>query len=304
MGAQRTLARYFTLRAYAQLLQRSGDLPAALAAIGEAASITRDYEGDSGSFSADVLQVDGMLLDAAGRYADGLDRLERARTMYEQVAGRTGGDHESASRDLGRHYAAVGEFDRALPLLREGLAAARARFDGEDPRVLNAITALAAALIDSGDAGDEARTLLEEATQAWAHKDDAGSIHPAPARLALAEWFARHGDAVSARHWLDQLELEGRTTEPTVRARALQVRALLARAAADVAAAHAFDESAWTLLRDRLGETHPLTLRAALQRAADLRERGDADAADTLGHQVRPALERALPAGSAFLARP
>jgi serine/threonine-protein kinase len=304
LGSDRTLARYFTLRAYTQALQRSGEFPAALKAIEEAADITRRYEGERGPFSADALQVSGMLLDAAGRYSEGLDRLERARTMQEQLSGRTSGDYESAVRDLGRHYATVGAFERALPLLHDGLATARARFDAEDPRVLNAQTALAVALIDSGDDGDEARALLEQATQAWSRKDDAGSIHPAPARVGLAEWFARHGDAVAARHWLDQLDIEGRATEVPIRARALQVRARLARAASDVAAAHAFDESAWTLLRDRLGETHPLTLRAALRRAADLRERGDANAADTLERQVRPALERALPTGSVFLAHP
>jgi hypothetical protein len=43
---------------------------------------------------------------------------------------------------------------------------------------------------------------------------------------------------------------------------------------------------------------------AALRRTADLRERGDATAADTLERRVRPTLERALPAGSAFVAHP
>jgi serine/threonine-protein kinase len=304
MGDVRNLSRYLTLRAYAQVLQRSGELPAAIKAIDEGAAIAHEREGESGLFSADALQVGGTLLDAAGRYTEGRDRLERARAMHEQVSDKADGDYESVMRDLGRHYATVGEFERALPLLRDGLATARARFDAEDPRVLNAQASLAVALLDSGDAGDEAHTLLEQATQAWSRKDDAGSIHPALARVGLAEWFERHGDAVAARHWLDMLEIEGRTTEVPIRACALQVRARLARAANDIAAAHAFDESAWTLLRDRFGETHPLTLRAALRRAADLRERGDTNAADTLEHQVRPALERALPGDSVFLARP
>ncbi len=303
LGSERNLGRYYTLRAYTQVLQRAGDSTAALAATAEAAAVARSYEGENGPFSADVLQVEGNLLDTAGRYAEGLDRLERARAKFEQLLGKASGDHESVLRAIGRHYATVGDFTRALPLLREGVAAAEKRFNGEDPLLLSARAMLATALLDSGDAGDEVHALLADTVEVWSRKDDAGSIHPALARVGMAEWFARHGDAASAQHWLDQLKIEGLTTEVPIRARALQVRARLARGANDIAAAHGFDDAAWTLLRDRLGETHPLTLRAALRRAADLRERGDASAAQTLEGQVRPALERALPADSAFLIR-
>jgi len=300
-GPARTLSRYLTLRALANVLHRAGAHAEALAAIEEGIDITREYEGERGPFTADALQLTGTLLDGAGRHAEALDALERAQAMYAALSGTASGDHESVVRDLGRHHAATGEFERALPLLREGLAAAIARFDADDPRVLDARTALATAWLDAGDAGEEARALLDTAVRAWARKDDPGSVRPALARVMLAQWHARHGDAAAARALLDAPLAQGQAIEPPVQARALQVRALLARAAGDRAAAHAFDEAAWTLLRDRLGASHPLTLRAALRRAADLREAGDGAAAAALETPAREALARALPPGSAFL---
>ena len=301
-GPEPTIGAGFTLRAHARVLLRLADTAGATRSIDRAISIGREVEGEKGPFLADYLQISASVLDAEGRYAEGLARLQEARAMIEQVSGVRSGDYESVQRDIGVHHATTGAFDRALPLLREGLAASRARFADVDPIVLNASTRLARALIDSGDAGDEAKGLLDAAMAGWAGKDDPGTIHPMPTRVALARWLALHDDD-RAGALLDQVDAGGENVEVPVRADALAVRAEIARRRGEPDAARRITREAWTLLQDRLGAAHPLTARAGLRVADDLRAEGSTGEAQALEARLRPLLEAALPDDSIWRQR-
>jgi serine/threonine-protein kinase len=301
-GSARTISLGFTLRAYTRVLLRLADPAGATRAIDQAIAIAREHEGERGPFLADYLQLSASVLEAEGRYDDGLARLQQALAMVEQIGGRHSGDHDSVLRSIGWHHAMTGAFDRAIPLLREGLAASRKHFADEDPLVLIASTRLASALIDSGHADDEAKGLLDAAMAGWSGKDDAGTIHPMPTRVALARWLALHDDD-RANALLDAVDAGGENVEVPVRADALAVRAEIARRRGDHDTALHITRAAWTLLQDRLGAAHPLTARAGLRLAEALRASGSSAEAQILESRLHPLLDAALPADSAWRER-
>ena len=301
-GPERSISLGFTLRAQARVLLRLSDPAGATRAIDQAIAIAHEREGERGPFLADYLHISASVLDAEGRYADALARLQQTRAMVEQISGKHSGDYDSVLRSIGWHHATTGAFDRAIPLLREGLAASRERFADDDPHVLAASTRLASALIDSGHANDEARDLLDAAMAGWSGKDDAGTIHPMPTRVALARWFALHDDD-RADALLDAVDAGGENVEVPVRADALAVRAEIARRHGQHDTALHTTREAWTLLQERLGAAHPLTARAGLRMAAALRASGPSDEAQILESRLRPLLDAALPDDSVWRER-
>ncbi len=299
-GPERTLGLSLTLRAQARVLGRLADFEGAQRAIAQAVAIAHEHEGELGPFGIDYLQIAARLLDDAGRHAEALAGFEQVRTRLEQLGNTAGGDYASLQVELGYHYALTGQFERALPMLRAALTANTRLFAADDPRVLMAKTRLASALIDSGAASEEAGSLLEEAVAGWRGKDDAGTIHPVPAQIALARWRVLHGDP-SASDLLEPIFAAGANVEPAQRARALQLRAMIEYARGDRDAALRSDREAWNLLETTLGAAHPLTARAGLQLARHLAQAGQAVEAEALTGRLQPLLVAALPADSAWL---
>jgi tetratricopeptide (TPR) repeat protein len=301
-GPERTLSLSLTLRAQARVLGRLADFEGAQRAIAQAIAIAREREGDLGPFGIAYLQISARLLDDAGHHAEALAQLEQVRSKLEQLGRTDSGDYESVQMELGRHHALTGQFQRAMPLLREGLAAASRRFAAHDPRVLVGAAQLAGALIDSGDAGEEAQRLLEDAMAGWRHKDDPGTIHPMPARVALAQWRALHDDP-TATALLEPVFAHGDDVEVSVRAHAYAVRATVERRRGDRDAAMRSEREGWNLLVEKLGQRHPLSARAGLRLAQGLRGIGHVEEAQSLEQRLRPLLEAALPVDSAWRER-
>jgi serine/threonine-protein kinase len=194
----------------------------------------------------------------------------------------------------------LGEFDAAVPLLREALRIYEAAVGSKDNDRLPVLRVdLAIALIDAGHAGAEARALLESVIEARsAAQPDTSEL--AYARLPLARWHVAHREYAQAESLLDQVEAVGTRVEPELHARAAATRATILRARGDDAGALAHDRRAYELnLRD-VGAGHPRTAYFALAYARALRAAGNAREAESLERDARPILEQAYPADSAY----
>ncbi len=158
---------------------------------------------------------------------------------------------------------------------------------------------LGTALIESGDAGAEARKLLDDVT---AERSAAGAdaYELAYTRLPLARWYAANRDFATAEALLVQVDAVPGLSATDFHADAAHARAAIARAHGDDASALFQDERAWRLLLDELGADNPFTARYALLFAHDLRKASRRNQAEALDKQYRASFERAFPVDSAF----
>ncbi|ANB19577.1 serine/threonine-protein kinase [Dokdonella koreensis] len=295
-----SLSRSQRYSRHAQLLARAGDLPAAIATMEDALAMAGRIEGERGPFGALYRLRLAQILDQAGRYPAALQRLEEALADQVRLNGSDSGEAVAVMLATGEHYLLTGQYARAQASLRPALDASLARYDTDDPRVLHARTLLARVLIDSGEAGAEARSLLDAAQAGWASKDDPGATLAPYTPLAQAHWLFATGDAVQATALLDRVEAPATRADAWVLAQSRLLRAEIARHTGDAEAALRAEEAAWRALDAAFGAGHPQVARLGLRYAASLRAAGrDADA-QALEAASRPVLEAAFPADSAF----
>jgi serine/threonine-protein kinase len=299
-GSTHTNAYRLALREYENALLYAGDYAKALATRRDRLALTRELFGeDSAVLAMDrvvfavTLAEHGLFDEAAGSLAAGLPVIERRN-------GRQSTQYALAIFDAGWIKYLLGEFDAAVPLLREALRIYEAAVGSKDNDRLPVLRVdLAIALIDAGHAGAEARALLESVIEARsAAQPDTSEL--AYARLPLARWHVAHREYAQAESLLDQVEAVGTRVEPELHARAAATRATILRARGDDAGALAHDRRAYELnLRD-VGAGHPRTAYFALAYARALRAAGNAREAESLERDARPILEQAYPADSAY----
>ncbi|MEP6882286.1 MAG: serine/threonine-protein kinase [Dokdonella sp.] len=202
-----------------------GDFPQALSLAADALEVTRELKGEKSQFGTVFLMRQGIILDDAGRRVEAASVLQRALTDAETLDGPTSGEALEARLQFARHEARAGNFAKAITQLREIVPEMTHRFDAVDPRSLEAMTVLAQALLDSGVANLESRSLLDDAIAAWNSKDDPDAVAPAYTRLALAQWFIMNDQPQQAEPILDRLEASDSRADLQVRAAAAKLRA-------------------------------------------------------------------------------
>ena len=198
-----------------------------------------------------------------------------------------------------------GEFDLALPLLRQAMTIVETKTKGDDRGTLQILrTTLARALIESGQANDEARKLLEQVIHEFGPAQAQASTLTY-ARLPLAQWHTANGNYTEAETLLAFVDAAGTEVELELHVRAAATRAKILLGRGDLSAAVDQAATAFTLsVRDR-GAENPRTARYALAYAQMLRgmreiNQADRDRSLALEREYLPRLEKAYPRSSAF----
>jgi serine/threonine-protein kinase len=299
-GENPTSGKMMTLALYARAFERSGDYPRAMQIMAEVLENTRMLEGDGSPFFLTYLDDYVRILDHASRYDEAAQQLQKLDAGMLHLYGKDSGEYSLVLVGRGRHHALLGEYERALPSLREALQFRSKRYDAQDPRVLSVSILLAMALVDAGDAGNEAQALIEAAVAGWATKDEPHAVDAAVVPVALAQWQVARGEFAAAERTLDAVEAPTSLRDLWLDSRADLLRAAIARHRGDTDGVLRAEQRAWQRLRDRVGAEHPQAARHGLLLARDLRAAGRNTEARELEAQLRPVFERSFPPDSAF----
>lgn len=294
----RSMGRAMTTSRYGQVLARQLEPQASGIATNHAIELSRAIQGDHGRFTTLFQLRKAIILDDEGRYDEAGTLLQAVLAAQEQLDGKDSGEYANVLLEIGRRHNLLGEYDKALPLLRQVADSAQARYGPDDPRTLYATTLLALAAMGNGSADAATHAALDAADAAWARKDDPGPYFPPATWFALAKWWAMNGEPAQAIGQLDRIDTLGAKTEVALRARAIALRAQLAHDDAEAALRDL--DRAWSLLRDSLGPAHPQTAWQAIAYARALRDADRAEEAATIEAGAKPVFERAYPADSAF----
>jgi serine/threonine-protein kinase len=299
-GAMRTNDYRLALKQYETTLFYSGDYAKGVATSRDRLALTRELFGEDSTVLAMERVVAAEALSERGLFDEAAASLAEGTPVILARNGAQSTQYALAVFNAGWMTYLLGRFDAAVPLLRKALDIYEAAVDGKDNDRLPVLRVdLALALIDSGRADAEARTLLDAVVTARsaAHADAAGLAY---ARLPLARWHAAHRQYDEAQALLDQVEAVGERIEPEMHARVAAARAQIRRAQGNPAAALRFEQAAYDLTLRDVGERHPRTARYALVYAKALREAGENARAEALEREFGPRLEQAYPADSAF----
>ncbi|MBZ0223005.1 MAG: serine/threonine-protein kinase [Dokdonella sp.] len=294
IGAAMPMSRQANVRAHL------GDPAGAIAATEHALRISRAQQGERGAFTALFELRHAAFLDDQGDYAGAGALLDHVLETQAMLDGKDSGEYAAVQVEMARRQLLLGQFDTALPLLRELLARANARYGADDPRTLQRQALLGQGLLDAGQADAQARTALEAAEQGWAGKDFADPPAALAVAASLAQWFAEHGDAASAQSRLARVRAAAARTDAWTRLRADLAEVSLARQRGDQAAARDALRVAWDRLREEVGSSHPQAARIGLRYAQALREAGHVQEAAALTASLQAIVERAFPPDSAF----
>jgi len=194
--------------------------------------------------------------------------------------------------DIGRYPAAIDAMRVVYDLRRE-------RMGADDLRTTRAGDTLGSLIVDSGDANEEARSLLDRAIATYTKSSPDSVDLPYP-QLALARWHFLHGDDAAASALLDRIEAPGAKGNYAVRARAADLRAQIAGRQGNAEESVRCAERAFQLVRDKLGANNPQAARYGMLYARGLRAIGRGDEAAALEKQLQPIFEAAFPSDSAF----
>ncbi|RYD14803.1 MAG: serine/threonine protein kinase [Lysobacteraceae bacterium] len=300
-GTTRTLAYRRALDIHENALSYAGDYARALDAARRRLELTRVLFGeDSSPLARERLQL-GRMLAEQGRFDEAEALIARATPATLARDGARSTQYAHALFSAGRLHYLRGDFERAVPLLRQALAILESVVgDADNSRLPVMRVDLANALIDAGQAGAEARTLID-AVVASRSAAQADSEELAYAWLPLARWLAANHRDADALELLRKVEAVGTRVEPEMHARVASTRADILRAV-DAQAALDADRRAFELTRADVGDAHPRTARLALAYARSLRAAGDAAQAAMLERDATAIVERAYPAPSAFRA--
>lgn len=304
LGATRTNEYRMALRQLENTLVYSGQYDRGLAVARDRLGLTATLFGEDSTVLAlerlsftDRLAEHGLFEEANAMLALGMPVIVR-------LNGENSLQYVRARFHAGWLGVLRGEFELAIPQLREALARHEALSDQRDQGLRLVLrTTLATALIESGSATAEARELLENVISERSSAE-APEIALAYARLPLAQWHVSHGEYPPAEVLLDQVDAVGAGVELELHARAAATRAAILQARGDRQGALRLAQDAYQiLLRDR-GEENPRTARYALAYARALRATDALDEAEALEREYRPRLERLYPLTSAYRRSP
>lgn len=305
IGADKSNDYRQVLRRLERTLLYTNQHQSSLAIARQRIALTRELYGDDSS----VLAMERISL--AGQLAE-LCQFEEALSLIAQgtpvILRRNGSDSLQYSRALfhaGWLRFLQGEFEQALPPLRQAMTIVETTTKGDDRGTLQILrTTLARALIESGQTGGEARTLLEQVIhELGPAQAQAGAL--AYARLPLAQWHTANGNYTEAETLLAFVDAAGTEVELELHIRTAATRAKILLGRGDLSAAVDKAATAFNLsVRDR-GAENPRTARYALAYAQMLRgmreiNQVDRNRALALEREYRPRLEKAYPPSSAF----
>ncbi len=299
-GATRSNDYRLALKQYESTLLYSGDYAKALEVIRERIALTRDLFGEDSTVLAMDRVAFAVTLAEQGLFGEAAALLAQGTPVLLHRNGAQSTQYALAVFNAGWLKYLLGEFDAAVPLLRQALGIYEAAVGGKDNDRLPVLRVdLAKALIESGRADAEARTLLDAVIEARsaAHAD---TIELAYARLPLARLHVAHRQYAEAESLLDQIDAIGNRIEPEIHAHVANTRAAILRARGDVEGALQSEQRAFELTLRDVGAQHPRTAYYAMAYAQALRTAGQLDQADALQREFRGLLESAYPADSAF----
>jgi eukaryotic-like serine/threonine-protein kinase len=299
IGEDDTAGFAITQSNYATALERSGDYPAAIAAQQASLDFSDKTYGVDSAFSASYSTGLARMLTGAGRYAQTLSLLDRTLAAQEKIHGKNGQEYTNTQIQIGKAYVSMGEDARALPILQQALLSRTVQYPDSDPPLLRSKQMVADALVNMGQANEEAHSLLDAATRGWLALGDGGVDLPF-AQITLAQWFVLNARPAEASALLDRIEAPNAKGDAGVRTRAARLRADLAGSAGDRATQLAEAQRAYDLIKTAFGMEHPQTARFGLLLARDLRAAGKSMQAEPLERDLRPRFDAAFPADSRY----
>ena len=299
-GSTRSDDYRLALKQYEYTLLYHGDYTKALKVYRERIALTRDLFGkDSAAYAMDRV-AGAEMLASRDLFAEAATALEEGTPVILRRNGAQSTQYALAVFNAGWLKYLLGEFDAALPLLRQALGIYETAVGGRDNDRLPVLrTNLAKVLIESGRADSEARSLLDAviAARSTAQADAIGLLY---ARLPLARWHVAHRQYAEAEHLLDLIDAAGKRVEPEIHVHAANTRAAILRARGDAESAREQDRIAHELTLRDVGTEHPRTAYYAMIYARALRDAGRTAEAERLEHGARPILQRAYPVDSVF----
>ena len=300
IGATRTNEYRLALRQLENTLVYSGQYDRGLVIARERLALTATLFGvDSTVLAMERLSFTDRLAEH-GLFEEADAMLEQGMPVILRLNGENSLQYVRARFRAGWLGVLRGEFEMAIPQLREALARHEALSNERDHGLRQILrTALATALIESGNANSEARELLHSVIRERSSAE-APMVGLAYARLPLAQWHLSHGEYPQAEALLDQVDAVGAGVERELHARSAATRAAILHARGDREGALRLAQGAYQILLGDRGAENPRTARYALAYAHALRSAGALDEAETLEREYRPRLERLYPPTSAY----
>lgn len=271
---------------YAVLLRDLGESAAAEAVFLEILAQRRTLLARDSQRIALVHNNLGRVYYDQGRTLDATAQYQAAYDLGARQGSDQDPSHAIDQLNLASLYEEVGDYARAEPLMRGGVAILEAHPDAVGFLLPLGRQNLGRLLLLAGKA-DEARHWLEKPIEARPDKDWA--MERGRQRLHLADWHRRYGDLAQARRWIAEAEANlqdiGGPESPRVSA-IERVRGQIAARAGDFEAARRDLESAAARLAKARSETYVGVGELALE-LADLAQRAGDPA------RARRELERA-----------
>jgi len=287
------------LNSYAQALDRGGKPEPAIEAIKEAIAVdTEVYSTESSSVANDQRELARMLI-GMGRYADAMAPLNSALATSAKVHSTKSTEYISVLFQVSNLNSSIGRYPTAIDAMRLVYDLRRERMGANDLRTTRAGDTLASLIVETGDASEEAKSLLDAAVATYTKSSPDSVDLPYP-QLALARWHFLHGDDAAASVLLDRVEAPDAKGNYAVRARAADLRAQIAARQGKAEESVRCAERAFQLVRDKLGADNPQAARYGMLYARGLRAIGRGDEAAALEKPLQPIFEAAFPSDSAF----
>lgn len=298
-GRTHTASYAGLLNNYAQALDRGGKPEQAIEAIKEAIAVDAEvYSAESSSVANDQRELARMLI-GLGRYADAMAPLNGSLATSAKVHGTKSTEYISVLFQVGNLNSSTGRYPAAIEAMRLVYDLRRERMGADDLRTTRAGDTLAALIVETGDASEEAKSLLDAAIATYTKSSPDNVDLPYP-QLALARWHFLHGDDEAASALLDRVEAPDAKGNYSVRARAADLRAQIAARQGKAEESVRCAERAFQLVRDKLGAGNPQAARYGLLYARRLRAVGRGDEAAALEKELQPIFDAAFPNDSAF----
>jgi len=285
---------------YATALAYHGDYAKELDVLREVLALDKDLFGeDSATLATDRLGFADSVA-RLGRFAEADALVALSMETRRRLDGEHSAQYAMSVFQRGWLQYLQGNYEASLPLLRRALSLyEQAVGDNDNDRLPVLRVDLAINLIEMGQAGAEARALLDQVIRARL-RINPESPNLVYARLPLARWHVANAEYDAADRLLDVIERSPHRAEAEIYAHVADSRATIAAVRGDRAAALRFRETAYRLMREDSGPRNLVAVRYGLLYARVLREAGEVAQAAALETELRPVFEQLFPAQSAF----
>lgn len=270
VGAAGTLAdrlELLDLRAHA--LEIQGDLPAALAAAGDAVKLAESELGPNDLALANALNTYGMLLNDAQRHEEAVVQLQQALPIRVEMAGEHSFATAATLHNLGIVTRRLGRLDESEAWLQRALAAKAPLVPDDHPRVLTTLQVLALLYRERGELERAAQSLdYQRELRLRRHGENSAILASLDnERANLYHDLGRYAEADVAYRQSIRAYRAIQGEDSADAAVPLNNLASLLEARGDFLAALALFEESLAIRRERFGPDHLATVRAHNNRA-------------------------------------